>query len=242
MTKPTHSPTIHWFFVGMLVLAATSSAQTPPPVAKQIARTYGVDSFEQIEAIRYTYNVQLGTLNVVHSWVWQPKSEQVSYEGRDKNGNPVKVIYVRSQLDSAPTNVKEEIDPAFLDSQYWLIFPLHVYWDTFADVKDLGTQKLPLGEGSAKRVAVKYPDGGYSPGDTWELFVRSDGRVEELMFHRGGAAKPSLVKTSWADHKKAGPLLIAMDHRGTADGQPLRLFFTNVSVKLVGSDNWIDAQ
>ena len=39
-----------------------------------------------------------------------------------------------------------------------------------------------------------------------------------------------------------GPLLIAMDHHGKIDGNDFRLFFTGVSVKLTGSDKWIDAQ
>jgi hypothetical protein len=30
--------------------------------------------------------------------------------------------------------------------------------------------------------------------------------------------------------------------RGTADGKPLHVFHTNVGVKLVGSDKWIEAQ
>jgi hypothetical protein len=48
--------------------------------------------------------------------------------------------------------------------------------------------------------------------------------------------------TTYEDYKKAGPLLIAMDHHGTIDGKPLRLFFTDVAVRLTGSDKWINAQ
>jgi len=51
-----------------------------------------------------------------------------------------------------------------------------------------------------------------------------------------------VVIETWADYKKAGPLLISTDHRGTADGQPLRIFFSDVSVKVTGSENWIKAQ
>jgi hypothetical protein len=103
--------------------------------------------------------------------------------------------------------------------------------------------KLPLGKGSAERVVVKYPsEGGYTPGDTWELYVGKDGRIEELVYHRGGPKKPKVVIATWADYKKAGPLLISMDHRGTADGKPLRIFFSDVSVKLTGSDSWASAQ
>jgi hypothetical protein len=242
MTKLGRSMTIRFLVCAMLVLAATSWAQTRPPIAEQIAKTYGLDSFGQIEAIRYTFNVQFPGVNVSRSWVWEPKTEQVSYEGKDKDGKPVKATYVRSQLNSQPANVKDDIDPAFVNDQYWLVFPLHVVWDG-ATVEDTGMHKRPLGKGSARRVVVQYAsEGGYSPGDTWELYVGSDNRVKELVYRRGGPKKPSLVVATWAGYKQAGPLLISSDHRGTADGKPVRVFFSNVSVKLMGSDTWVNAQ
>jgi hypothetical protein len=236
MTKLGRSATICCLIFGVLVLAATSWAQTSPRIAEQIAKAYGLDSFEKIEAIRYTFNAQLPGVNLSRSWVWQPKTGQVSYEGKDKDGNPVKVTYVRSQLNGEPANVRDEIEPAFVNDEYNLLFPLHIYWDG-ADVRDMGMQKLPLGKGSAKRVVVDY-----TPGDIWELYVGSDNRVEEFIFHRGGTKKPSVVIATWAGYKKAGPLLISTDRRGTADGKPLRIFFSDVSVKLVGSDTWVNAQ
>jgi hypothetical protein len=243
MTKLARPTTICCLLFGVLVIAANSWAQTRPHLAEQIAKTYGLDSFEKIEAIRYTFNAEFPGVNVSRSWVWQPKTDQVSYEGKDKDGKPVKVTYLRSQLDGEPANVKDEIDPAFVNDQYWLLFPLHVYWDSSADVQDMGTQKLPLGNGSAKRVVVKYPsEGGYAPGDTWELYIGSDDRVEEFIYRRGGPKKPSVVTATWVGYKKAGPLLISTDHHGTADDKSLRIFFSDVSVKLVGSDTWVNAQ
>jgi hypothetical protein len=50
------------------------------------------------------------------------------------------------------------------------------------------------------------------------------------------------VIATWAGYKKAGPVLISTEHRGTADGKPFHLFFTDVSVKLTGSDTWMKAQ
>jgi hypothetical protein len=118
MTQLGRSTTIRGLLLGVLVLAATAWAQTRPPIVEQIAKTYGVDSFGQIEAIRYTFNAQFLGVNVSRSWIWQPKTDQVSYEGKDKDGKPVKVTYVRSQLNGEPANVKDEIDPAFVNQ--WL--------------------------------------------------------------------------------------------------------------------------
>jgi hypothetical protein len=150
---------------------------------------------------------------------------------------------MRSELGSQSDVVKNEVDPAFTNDNYWLLFPFHAYWDTIATVTDGGVQKLPLGKGTARRVTVKYPaDVGYTPGDTWELYVGSDNRVEQFVYRQGGPKKPSLVITTWAGYKNAGPLLFSTDHRGTADGKPLRISLSDVSVKVTGSDTWMDAQ
>lgn len=243
MTNASRVTMIRLLVLGVLVLAATSWAQQRPAIAEQIARTYGLDSWGQIEEIRYTFNADLGAVKLSRSWVWDPKAGQISYEGKDKAGEPVKFTYLRSELNSQPAVVKDEIDPAFFNDQYWLLFPLHLSWDTSAQVEETGMHKLPLGKGSANRVVVKYPsEGGYTPGDTWELFVGTDNRIREFIFRRGGSKKPSLVIAAWGDYKKAGPLLVSLDHRGTADGKPARIFFTNVSVKLAGSDTWVNAQ
>ncbi len=244
MTKASRVPVIGVLLIGVLCLPARVSAQQRPAIADQIAKTYGLDSFGQIEAIRYTFNIDAGpALKLSRSWVWEPKTDQISYEGKDKAGNPVKVTYSRSQLASQSAFVKGEVDPGFFNDQYWLLFPFHLVWDTSPTVQDAGMQKLPLGKGSAKKVAVKYPsDGGYTPGDTWDLYVGTDGRIRELAFHHGGTVKPNVVLATWADYKKAGPLLLSLDHRGTADGKPLRLFFSNVAVKLAGSNSWVDAK
>ncbi len=228
---------------GILALPAISWAQQRPAIVEKLAKTYGLDSFGQIDAIRYTWNAQFPGVNVSQSWIWEPKTGQVTYEGKDKAGKPVKVTYLRSQLASQPANVKDEIDPGFNNGNYWLIFPFHVYWDTSATVTDDGMQKLPLGKGSADKVVVKYPSaGGYTPGDTWTLYVGNDGRVEEFRWDRGGAGKPKVVIATWTGYKMAGPLLISTEHRGTADGGPFHLWFTNVAVKLAGSNTWMEAK
>jgi hypothetical protein len=244
MAKLGCSTTIRFLVFGVLVLAPNSWAQKRPPILEQVAKTYGLDSFGQIDAIRYTWNAQFPGVNLSRSWVWEPKTGKVSYEGKDKDGKPVKVSYMRSELGSQSDAVKNEVDPGFINDNYWLLFPFHAYWDTSATVTDQGMHKLPLGNGSAELVAVKYPAevGGYTPGDTWDLYVGKDNRVEQFVYHRGGPKKPSLVIATWAGYEKAGPLLISTEHRGTADGKPLHIFLSDVSVKLTGSDNWMKAE
>jgi hypothetical protein len=237
--------TLGLLLCGVLVLAPNSWAQQRAPIIEQIAKTYGIDSWDRIQAIRYTWNGEItGLFKAAHSWEWEPKTNKVTFEGKDKDGKPVKVTYMRSELSSQPDTVKNEVDPAFINDNYWVLFPFHAYWDTSATVTDQGMHKLPIGNGSARLVVVKYPaeGGGYTPGDTWDLYVGKDNRVEQMVYHRGGPKKPSLVTATWAGYKKAGPLLISTEHRGTADDKPLHIFISDVAVKLTGSDTWVKAQ
>jgi hypothetical protein len=225
----------------LLIFPATASAQQNTPIAEQVAKTYGLDSFGQIEAIRYTWNA--GDGQVVRKWEWSPKTDTVSYEGKDKEGKPVKVTYRRSQVSSQSDVIKNEIDQNFANDQYWLLLPLHVVWDG-ATVTSEGNSKLPLGDGSAERVVVKYTsEGGYQPGDTWELYVGADKRIQEIVYRRGAPnPPPHLVIATWQGYKKAGPLLVSTDHHGKRDGNPLHISFLDVSVKLTGSEKWIEAR
>jgi hypothetical protein len=244
MTKPGRPKTICVLILSVLVLVALSCAKKQPINSEQLAKAYGLDSFGQVDAIRYTWNAQFpGGVNVSRTWTWEPKAEQVTYEGKDKEGKPVKVTYVRSQLSSQPANVRDEIEPGFVNDNYWLLFPFHAYWDKSATATNKGMQSLPMGNGSGELVSVKYPsEGGYTPGDTWDLYVGKDQRVEQFVYHRGGPKKPSVVTTTWEGYKKAGPLLISTEHHGTADGNQVRIFITDVAVRLSGSQNWTNAQ
>jgi hypothetical protein len=229
----------------LLVLATTSLAQQRDPIIDKVAQVYGLDSYDKIDAIRYTWNIDIpGLFKASHKWEWEPETGKIIFESTDKAGKPVKVSYDSSQLNSQPDQVKNEVEPAFVNDNYWLIFPFHAYWDKSATITNEGMKKLPIGAGSATLVTVKYPQeaGGYTPGDTWDLYVSKDYRVQAMVYHRGGDKKPQLVTASWTGYKKAGGLLVSTEHRGTADGGAFRLWITNVSVKLAGSDKWVAAQ
>jgi hypothetical protein len=245
MINANRVPMIPFLGFAVLLLTANSWAQERAPILEKIATTYGIDSWDQIQAIRYTWNGEIpGVFKLSHSWEWEPKTGKISYEGNDKEGKPVKVTYDSSQLNSQSDAVKNEVEPAFVNDNYWLLFPFHAYWDKSATVTDQGTKKLPIGTGSGTLVSVKYPAeaGGYTPGDTWDLYIGKDYRIQAMVYHRGGDKKPSLVTATWAGYKKAGPILFSTEHRGTADGKPLHVFHTNVEVRLVGSDKWMTAQ
>ena len=52
----------------LLVLPATAGAEQRPPILEKLTKTYGLESFGQIEAIRYTFNAEAPGLNISRSW------------------------------------------------------------------------------------------------------------------------------------------------------------------------------
>lgn len=219
--------------VAALFFTSFSFAQDKPDIRHQIADAYGLGSWSQVEEIHYTFNVEAGPQKVARTWTWSPKTDSVTYEGQDSAGKPVKTSYTRGSMSP---DVVKDVDPHFINDQYWLLFPFHLVWDKDVTVEDKGMTTAPMGKGKARKVVVTYPKtgGGYTPGDSYDLFVGADNRIVAWNFHRGGVPEPTLTVT-WADYKMAGPILIAHEHRGTLSGKPFHLFFTDVSVKLAGA-------
>ena len=103
MAKLGCSKTIRFLVFGVLVLAPNSWAQKRPPILEQLAKTYGLDSFGQIEAIRYTWNAQFPVVNLSHSWVWEPKTGKVSFEGEVKTASRSRFPICAPSSAASPT-------------------------------------------------------------------------------------------------------------------------------------------
>src|SRR5262252_11175246 len=101
MGKLTNSAMMRWPILGVLFLVSSSWAQQRAPILEKVAKTYGLDSWDKIEAIRYTWTGEIpGVFKLSRTWEWEPKTTQVTYEGKDKEGKPVKVTYKRTELSS----------------------------------------------------------------------------------------------------------------------------------------------
>ena len=78
MTKLSRFAAIRLSALGiLLIFSATSGAQQLPPIAEQMAKTYGLDSFGKVEAIRYTFAIP--GLVPPTTWEWHPKTDTVTY-------------------------------------------------------------------------------------------------------------------------------------------------------------------
>ena len=230
-----------WLLLGSLALALFSGCAGWRPAEEprvRLAETYGLRGFDQVEEIRYTFNVQLPDRVVSRSWTWEPQRDRVAFRGTAEQGGPL--IYERSLAAGQPDARIRTIDPQFVNDNYWLLFPLRVYWDRSADVAaDPEPLPLPIGVGRARRLVVRYPTNeGYTPGDLYELFIDDAGRIVQWIYRKGGDPKPTRI-TTWEGYRQVGPLTLSLDHR-SADGS-FRVWFTDVAVRLTGRPDWITA-
>lgn len=222
----------------MVILVFTGCAGAgvsggPGDPARKVAEAYGLSGFDRIEALRYTFNVQIGDRTISRSWVWEPKTHRIVYRAGDAGAE-----YERNRDDLSEE--LRSVDAKFINDQYWLFFPLHLAWDAGIRLVDTGIQDLPIGPGEGRRLVVSYPDDvGYTPGDVYELFVGEDYRIKEWIYRKGGAPDPTRM-TTWEAHKNLGPLTVSLNRRDKGGG--FRVWFTDVSIRLRGENRWIGAK
>lgn len=210
--------------------------QPKATVAQRIGSAYGVESFDQVEELRYTFNVQLGSKQISRSWSWQPATGRVVFNGTADQGGPL--TYKRSELQTGPTAHLKKVDAWFINDLYWLLFPFQLVWDSTVRVEEVsGRHKMPIGDDDAKKIMVTYPEnGGYTPGDIYELFVDDLYRIQQWIYRKGGAPQATRIST-WEDHRRFGKITISLNRRGPDES--FRVWFTDVAVKLTGKQGWI---
>lgn len=193
---------------------------------QMIAQAYGIEHFDEIESISFTFNASVNEKLIERTWKWYPRLNTVKY----KSDNGL-VSYIRKDPDLLTAEIRA-VDSRFINDIYWLLFPFHIIWDEGTDITVEENAELPVGEGTATRVTVRYPrEGGYTPGDVYELYVDQDFTIREWVYRRGGASEPTRV-TTWEDHRKSGPLLISFVRIGDSDR--FRVWFSDVNVSVTG--------
>jgi hypothetical protein len=192
----------------------------------RVATVYGVEEWDRVEELRYTFNVKVGEREVRRSWIWRPKDKRVTF--RDELSKDEPFSYNLDDVGDNPPEELKNIDHRFINDQYWLLFALHIAWDQDATVTRAADQRLPIGEGSATKLTVQYPDtGGYTPGDAYDIYIGPDDHVVQWVFREGGQAEASLA-TTWENHQRFGPLLIPTEFK--SDDGSFQLWFSDVAV------------
>ncbi|MEM9418387.1 MAG: hypothetical protein AAGA25_04925 [Planctomycetota bacterium] len=195
-----------------------------------VAQRYGIDQWDQIASIEFTFNVHRPNgKTMARGWVWRPHLGEVERITEKSEGDVDVFIFNLQDAQDLEIQATKQAHRQFINDSYWLLFPFQLVWSDPL-VTDEGTQALPIGGGEAIKLICQWPtEGGYTPGDAYDLYVGEDGLIQQWDFRKGGAADKSFPAT-WDEHKQLGPIIVSLDHKGKGE---FRLFFTDVKATLV---------
>ncbi|MFD2828701.1 hypothetical protein ACFSYG_19640 [Leeuwenhoekiella polynyae] len=189
-------------------------------IAYKIAQATGIENWDDVAEVQFTFNVDRGDSHFARSWKWNPKSDDVTMMSEQDT-----VAYNRKNVDSLAMNA----DKGFINDSFWLLAPMHLVWDegTVLTVQDTAT--APMSEQKMSKITLTYDgDGGYTPGDAYDFFYDDDYRVKEWIYRRGNVSEYSMV-TTWEGYEDYNGIEIASDHKAPEDA--VHLYFTDIVVK-----------
>ncbi len=235
MTTPTHTRLLPALLTASLALSllACGSPQgestaveevvvfQPVTFADSVAAAHGFAEWPQVQQLDFTFSVDVSDTNrTARRWSWFPQQDSVV---QLTDAGPM--AYRRNtDLDSAFAKT----DGTFINDSYWLLMPFYLVWSkdgyesavTYRDT-------MPLSKDIGTKLTVQYrPEGGYTPGDAYDLYVDDDYRLREWAYRKGGQAEPNTVM-DWSDYSTEGGLVLPGNHQGEG---PVRIYHPDVKV------------
>lgn len=203
--------------------ACNNSNEKEKTIVDQIAAANGIEAFDDVEELRYTFNVRVNdTLRTSRNWQWRPQDKTATLITADTS--------ITYNYETEAANHKQT-DQQFINDQYWLLFPFHLAWDEM-EYEHNGQATAPISGENMQQVIVTYPsDAGYTPGDVYEVYFGDDLIIGEWVYRSGGSTE-NPFPTTWENYQDYNGIKIAKMHR-SGDGN-FELFFSDVGVDFDG--------
>jgi hypothetical protein len=189
-------------------------------IAEKIANAHGFENWNDVSKVEFTFKVDRDTIKGKgRSWVWQPKTDDVIMIAGDKT-----VSYTRRKMDSTQIGT----DRAFINDKYWLLVPFQLVWDTSATISEPKKTEAPISKTKMDMITVTYTnEGGYTPGDAYDIFYGDDYLIKEWVFRKGNSEQPTLA-TTFENYKDYNGIKIAIDHK--QEGGLWNLNFVDINI------------
>lgn len=215
-----------------LALAACGTVETEPVAsgapaafvadsfADSVALAHGYAAWSDVRRVDFDFVVEVNdTPRVDRGWTWYPRRDSVVLSAGDGL-----LSFVRGgDLDSAAL----EADGQFINDSYWVMMPFYLVWSEggYSPTVTRGVT-APLSGAPATMLTVAYgAEGGYTPGDAYDLYVDADHRLTEWVFRRGGGEEATMT-TAWTGYRDVEGLLLPTDHPGEG---PVRIRHRDLS-------------
>jgi len=154
----------------------------------------------------FTFNAQLPDKVVQREWEWHIKTNRVFMNGSEQGESK-----------------------AFVNDVYWLLFPLKAYQDRDQIVLSVREHQIsPLLQLDSTEVVIRYVSGkGFTPNDTYKLYVDDSMTIREWSYLKAGKEPPARM-TAWKDYQTIGNMKLSLMREGP-DG--FKVWFTGVRVE-----------
>ena len=216
---------IYIAFIGLIFISCKQKSETKQQekefsITEKIANAHGFENWKNVSEIQFTFNVDKDSTHFERSWVWKPKTNQVTSISQNDTIN-----YNRSKIDSIYTKT----DSGFINDKYWLLVPFQLIWDNDATISEPFKETAPISKSELNKITVTYPnEGGYTPGDAYDIYFGDDFIIKEWIFRKANQKEPSMI-TTFENYQDLNGIKIALDHKMEEGNWNLN--FTHVKIK-----------
>ena len=191
----------------------SETIKTELSTAQKIANAHGFENWKNVSEIKFTFNKK-------RNWIWQPKTDDVTLTTEKDT-----IHYNRKSIDS----LSRKADRRFINDKFWLLIPFQLVWDTGTTISDPIKDIAPISKIEMNKITLLYSsEGGYTPGDAYDIYFEDDYIIKELAFRRGNKPKAGLTNT-FENYQDFNGIKIAKNHQRKKGDWNLTL--TNISVK-----------
>ncbi len=189
--------------------------------AEKIANAHGYENWQNVKTFAFTFGGNIEDPNSGRSWVWNPKTNDITLT---RNGETTE--YNRNSMDS----IALKADRGFINDKFWALIPFQLVWDEGVTISDSEKITSPVNQEDLNKITITYSnEGGYTPGDAYDIYFDDDYIIREWSFRRGNAPEPSMSNTfeNYNDHNG---IKVAQDHQ--IAGSDRNLLVRNIKVVL----------
>lgn len=191
-------------------------------ILEKVAYAHGFENWKNIEKLAFTFNVDRDTSHFERTWIWETKKNVITAITPSDT-----LTYNRKEMDSVANSTNSN----FVNDKFWLMVPYNLIWDkdNFTHTHSMEAE-APISKKSMQKLTIVYSnEGGYTPGDAYDLYFEDDYLLKEWIFRRGNQEEPSM-STTWEDYVDKDGLKIASMHQNN-DGS-FKLHFTNIETSI----------
>lgn len=188
--------------------------------AKKIADAHGFKNWNSVNQIEFKFNVDRNGNASGRSWSWNPKTDDVvSISNQDT------IYYNRKSVDSLSLNT----DKGFINDKFWLLVPFQLVWDEGTTISEPIKAESPISKETLNKITLTYGnEGGYTPGDAYDIFYDENYIIREWVFRKRNSKIPTMA-TTFENYQTYKGIKIATNHK-MAEGN-FNLFFSDIEVK-----------